>query len=157
MQSVGRHISIAGGIGLMLLAVACSHKSTPQASSGTSVPPPHAKQASARLHGNVAMLPVTRQTVQQLQRELQQDGFYHGPIDGVVGAQTHEAVAAYQREHGLQQTAALDWPTLQQLTRGGAPAGASPESSTSGSSTAIPGNPPPSPSGTKPPQSGQSP
>ena len=143
MHSVGRYISVAGGIGLMVLAAACSHKETPPASAGTSTPPPPAKQVSHHPPSNVTMLPVTRQTVQQLQRELQQDGFYHGPIDGVVGQQTHEALAAYQREHGLQQTAALDWPTLQQLAQSGG--------SSSGSSSQNSGAPP---SG-KPPPSGQ--
>jgi peptidoglycan hydrolase-like protein with peptidoglycan-binding domain len=149
MQSVGRHIRLAGGIGLMVLTVACSHKETPPASAGTSTPPPPAKQVAHHPPSNVTMLPVTRQTVQQLQRELQQDGFYHGPIDGVVGPETHSALAAYQREHGLQQTAALDWPTLQQLTQSSAP--------TSGSSPPPPtGNQPAPPSG-KPPPSGQTP
>jgi peptidoglycan hydrolase-like protein with peptidoglycan-binding domain len=163
MQPIGhRHIAIVGGIGLMLLTAACSHKEQP--SSGSSTPPPQPKQAAYHPPSNVTMMPVTRQTVQQLQRELQHDGFYTGRIDGIVGPETRAALATYQRRHGLEQTAALDWPTLQQLAsasqsraaaaKGSPPAVATPSS---GSTTAAPapGSQPAPPSGAKPAQPGQ--
>lgn len=47
-----------------------------------------------------------------VQTQLQQDGYYSGPIDGVLGPQTRAAIAAFQADHGLAITSAVDEPTL---------------------------------------------
>jgi hypothetical protein len=39
--------------------------------------------------------------VKQIQRELQDKGHYHGPIDGIFGGGTESAVKAYQRSENL--------------------------------------------------------
>jgi peptidoglycan hydrolase-like protein with peptidoglycan-binding domain len=39
--------------------------------------------------------------VENLQRDLKQLGRYDGPIDGVVGKRTKQAIAGFQRENGL--------------------------------------------------------
>jgi len=39
-------------------------------------------------------------------------GYYDGPIDGVLGSMTREAIAAYQADNGLAITSAIDEPTL---------------------------------------------
>jgi peptidoglycan hydrolase-like protein with peptidoglycan-binding domain len=39
--------------------------------------------------------------VEQLQRDLKQLGRYEGPVDGVVGKRTKQAIAEFQRENGL--------------------------------------------------------
>lgn len=39
--------------------------------------------------------------VEVLQGFLQHSGYYHGPIDGIFGPQTREAVISFQRDHGL--------------------------------------------------------
>lgn len=41
------------------------------------------------------------QDVRDLQWRLQTWGYYHGPIDGVYGAQTYDAVVFFQRRNGL--------------------------------------------------------
>jgi hypothetical protein len=44
----------------------------------------------------------------QVQRELAQENYYHGPIDGIVGRGTRAAIAAYQRDNGLPVTGTID-------------------------------------------------
>ena len=40
--------------------------------------------------------------VVQVQTRLARAGYYHGPIDGVMGPRTHYAIRAYERDHGLR-------------------------------------------------------
>jgi len=50
-----------------------------------------------------------------VQAALQEQGYYAGTIDGDLGPQTRGALAAYQADHGLAVTSAVDRPTLQTL------------------------------------------
>jgi hypothetical protein len=50
-----------------------------------------------------------------VQSQLQRDGYYDGPVDGVLGAMTREAIAAFQADHGLAVTSVIDQPTLATL------------------------------------------
>jgi hypothetical protein len=47
-----------------------------------------------------------------VQQQLQRDGYYTGPIDGVLGRGTRQAIASFQADHGLAITSAIDEPTL---------------------------------------------
>ncbi|HEX7518042.1 MAG TPA: peptidoglycan-binding domain-containing protein [Chthoniobacterales bacterium] len=58
------------------------------------------------------------QVVADVQTTLQEQGYYHGEVDGLVGPLTQEALAAYQSAQGLEQTAAIDQPTLEALGLG---------------------------------------
>jgi hypothetical protein len=58
-------------------------------------------------------------TVSSVQTALQQDGEYHGKVDGVWGPMTRRAVMAYQRKNNMQPTGQLDGQTLQALNGGG--------------------------------------
>ena len=58
------------------------------------------------------------QIVADVQTSLQEQGLYNGEIDGLVGPLTQEALAAYQSAQGLEQTAAIDQPTLESLGMG---------------------------------------
>ena len=49
------------------------------------------------------------------QAALQQMGYYKGEVDGLLGPMTRDALAAYQADQGLTQTAAIDEPTLDAL------------------------------------------
>jgi len=42
--------------------------------------------------------------VESVQRELQKIGYYPGPVDGVAGRRTRQAIVAYQKAVGLDQT-----------------------------------------------------
>jgi hypothetical protein len=55
------------------------------------------------------------QVIANVQGALQQQGYYHGEVDGLIGPLTREAIANYQRDHGLYETAAIDQPTLESL------------------------------------------
>ena len=53
-----------------------------------------------------------------VQNAFQEQGYYRGEVDGLMGPLTREALANYQRDHGLVSTAALDQPTLASLGLG---------------------------------------
>ena len=55
------------------------------------------------------------QITANVQSALQQQGYYHGEVDGVIGPLTRGAIADYQRDHGLYTTSTIDQPTLQSL------------------------------------------
>jgi Putative peptidoglycan binding domain len=57
--------------------------------------------------------PMVDPTVTAVQRQLSQDGFYSGPIDGIYGPATRDAVAKYQIAKGLDVTGSLSPDTLQ--------------------------------------------
>jgi Putative peptidoglycan binding domain len=50
-----------------------------------------------------------------VQEQLARAGYYDGPIDGVLGPMTREAIAAFQGDNGLAITSAIDEPTLATL------------------------------------------
>jgi hypothetical protein len=55
------------------------------------------------------------QVVVNVQTALQDQGYYTGDVDGQLGPQTRDAVAAYQKDHNLDVTAAVDEPTVESL------------------------------------------
>jgi hypothetical protein len=55
------------------------------------------------------------QIVENVQQQLRDEGYYDGPIDGILGPQTRYALAAFQADHGLAVTSAVDEPTLSTL------------------------------------------
>jgi hypothetical protein len=50
-----------------------------------------------------------------VQEQLQRAGYYDGPIDGILGPMTREAIAAFQADNGLAVTSVIDEPTLATL------------------------------------------
>ncbi|MGF1518269.1 MAG: peptidoglycan-binding protein [Nodosilinea sp.] len=54
--------------------------------------------------------------VSQLQRELAETGFYAGPVDGLYGADTAEAVRSLQQRQGLEVDGIAGEQTWQALT-----------------------------------------
>lgn len=55
------------------------------------------------------------QDVRQAQEALKNQGHDPGPIDGVLGSQTRQALRAFQSKNGLKQTGVLDAETKQKL------------------------------------------
>ncbi len=53
--------------------------------------------------------------VKQAQQALKDKGYDPGPIDGVMGARTKEAIKSFQNASSLQVTGTLDAQTSQQL------------------------------------------
>lgn len=58
---------------------------------------------------------LSREQAMQLQKALQQQGVYEGPIDGIIGSQTRKAVRAYQTRVGLPVDGYATLPMLKQL------------------------------------------
>ena len=55
------------------------------------------------------------QVVANVQAKLQEEGYYQGDVDGLMGPLTRAALARYQADHGLYETAAIDEPTMESL------------------------------------------
>lgn len=55
------------------------------------------------------------QVISSVQSALQEEGYYRGAVDGELGPMTRQAIAAWQRDHGLSITTVIDGPTLQSL------------------------------------------
>ena len=58
------------------------------------------------------------QVIANVQAVLQEEGYYRGEVDGLLGPLTREALTAYQADHGLVTTAMIDEPTLDSLDMG---------------------------------------
>jgi hypothetical protein len=54
-------------------------------------------------------------TIIAVQKELAKLGYYHGPIDGVIGAETRKAISRFQSIDKLSVTGQIDDPTLRAL------------------------------------------
>ena len=52
-----------------------------------------------------------------VQQELRRDGYYLGPVDGIIGPTTRAAIAAYQRDHALVANGRVTMPLLEALER----------------------------------------
>ena len=50
-----------------------------------------------------------------MQAVLQQEGYYTGEVDGLLGPLTRQALVDYQKDNGLYATAVIDEPTLESL------------------------------------------
>jgi Putative peptidoglycan binding domain len=55
------------------------------------------------------------QVIANVQAALQEQGYYHGPINGLLGPATRAALTDYQRDRGLYTTSAIDEQTLASL------------------------------------------
>jgi len=56
--------------------------------------------------------------ISDVQAILQEEGYYKGEVDGLLGPLTREALTAYQADNGLYTTATIDEPTLASLNLG---------------------------------------
>jgi hypothetical protein len=81
------------------------------------------------------------QLVRRVQEQLQARGMDPGPVDGIWGPRTQEAVQQFQREQGLETTGQLNARTLAALDiidEGNAAAGASPRALRDGPQPPLP-------------------
>ena len=51
----------------------------------------------------------------QCASRVQDQGYYQGEVDGLLGPLTRQALTGYQSDNGLYTTAAIDEPTLASL------------------------------------------
>jgi peptidoglycan hydrolase-like protein with peptidoglycan-binding domain len=54
-------------------------------------------------------------SVRQAQSELKREGLYRGKVDGVVGPETTQGIAAFQQREALRQSTRLDRATRDRL------------------------------------------
>ncbi len=76
------------------------------------------QRATAQAAGELAMDAVPNlnpDNIRQVQQALQKKGFNPGPIDGVLGPQTEEAVRDFQDRYGMKASGKLDNQTLYAL------------------------------------------
>jgi hypothetical protein len=64
-------------------------------------------------NGAYTNTPVVDPTVSAVQTQLIQLGYYNGPVDGIYGPATRDAVAKYQIDKNLDVTGSLSAQTLQ--------------------------------------------
>ncbi len=70
---------------------------------------------SGRSGGSAARM--SRGEVKQIQQTMKTAGLYQGPIDGIAGPQTKQAITAFQQAHNLPPTGTLDQQTATLLER----------------------------------------
>jgi|SRR5438093_5582872 len=58
------------------------------------------------------------QLVVEVQRRLARAGYYHGPIDGILGPQTLRSIRAYERDNNMPAYGVLDRPLLRSMSLG---------------------------------------
>jgi peptidoglycan hydrolase-like protein with peptidoglycan-binding domain len=58
---------------------------------------------------------LSKDNIQLLQKRLQAEGVYTGPIDGTLNPQTEAALRQYQEKKGLPVSGAADDETLREL------------------------------------------
>jgi Putative peptidoglycan binding domain len=63
-------------------------------------------------HNHYQARPVYSRTVAWAQSIMQNLGYYHGCVDGIMGPMTRRAIVSYQCDHGLRHTGSLDSATL---------------------------------------------
>ena len=63
----------------------------------------------------IAVLHVMSNDGTNVQSALQEQGYYQGEIDGILGPQTRAALAEFQSAQGLEPTGTVDEPTLETL------------------------------------------
>jgi peptidoglycan hydrolase-like protein with peptidoglycan-binding domain len=66
-----------------------------------------------------------QQDIRQVQEALKNQGQNPGPIDGIMGPQTRQALRAFQSKNGLKQTGTLDAETTEKLNIDSASSGSS--------------------------------
>jgi Putative peptidoglycan binding domain len=59
---------------------------------------------------------IRKDDIRWAQLELRYRGLYKGSLDGVLGPETRQALAQFQKNNGLDQTASLDAQTWEMLT-----------------------------------------
>jgi peptidoglycan hydrolase-like protein with peptidoglycan-binding domain len=99
---------------------------TPGATAPTPIAPsPGATgHASGAMKGTASASAQSPSTVKEAQTALKEQGLYQGHVDGKIGPATKTAIAKFQKQKGLQQTAQLDSRTMSELLSGASSGGA---------------------------------
>jgi hypothetical protein len=97
---------VAAALVALAVTVWHSHSSQAPAAGGTSAPTSAPAKPTTPVH------PVQPSAaVVKLQQELGQLNYYEGPVDGIMGPQTIQAITYLQRDAGLPQTGQMNAAT----------------------------------------------
>ncbi len=104
------------------LLAACASVESPPAATGkppapiaVPAPPPPAPVTTPTAAPRAALPPMQVRTMRDVQQRLQDLGYDPGVIDGVPGARTMSALAAFQKDRGLRPTGRMDSVTREAL------------------------------------------
>lgn len=75
-------------------------------------------QESAR---TPAQQQIGREIVSDVQQQLRERGYATGPVDGIYGRNTRQAIIAFQEDQGLRRTGRIDRQTMAELGVGFGP------------------------------------
>ena len=116
-MSLFRNIAPLVAAAALVGLAGCGGGSSQQAAA---TPPPAPPPAPAPAPPPAMVNPNSPDTLRQVQTALQQDGLYHGQVDGKWGPRTQRAVMQFQHKNGLHATGHLDQATLSAMNIGGA-------------------------------------
>ena len=101
--------------GLPAAVTANSQNLAPATAEVATTTPPLPKIDAPRIEPPSDRLVAEAMSVAQAQRRLAELGYEPGPIDGVLGKKTIDALSKFQREKGLSASGKLDDATVRQL------------------------------------------
>ncbi len=96
-------------------AIACAGVLLAGTPAPAAAPPAPVGQGELRGSGGRTL---DRETTRSVEAALQAAGLDPGPVDGLVSAETRQAVRQYQRARGLRVNGSLDSETLSSLLSG---------------------------------------
>jgi peptidoglycan hydrolase-like protein with peptidoglycan-binding domain len=139
------HLLIAGTALVSSAALAAGDQQKDRSAQAGS-PSATAGASAGTMGGAQARQEHSEQVVRQVQEQLKQKGHEVGPVDGIMGPQTKDALKEFQQKEGIQASGELDQQTLQALgvdaaaAVGGTAPGAAPTvGAPSDTGTATPG------------------
>lgn len=123
MPRVKRYVSVC----LVLLSLVVAACSSIRARTGgpVSEPLPEERAPSPRVYSPKPTPPPSDPATRQIQGVLQERGYDPGPLDGVLGKKTREALRRFQKDHHLAETGEITADTKDALL---SPASSGPES-----------------------------
>jgi len=102
----------AGAAALILLAAGCADMRSPSGNQTSYTTGSYRMPAKAQV---AQAQPSEAAKVQAAQQALARAGYTPGPAAGTMDPPTHDAVAQFQRAHGLRATGDLDSATMSAL------------------------------------------
>ncbi len=102
-------------LGGQVLAVENGAVESPAFRDGIGPASPQDMMGRAAEQQQVSLEQLDSEKVRKLQQALQEQGVDPGPIDGVVGPETREALREFQQEEGLAATGQIDQQTIEAL------------------------------------------
>ena len=75
----------------------------------------NAGQSGQQQVGQSRAMHPSRSQIRMLQQALNRDGLNAGPVDGIMGNQTRQALQKFQSQHGLNASGQLDRQTIAAL------------------------------------------